>query len=453
MPTYYIQESLGGTNGFVGSASLGRLESTPDFGNHHVIQNPDITLSLGREIYSAPGVSAGDYFVVNSISHYLERIRGTGTTTGMRSKIFLGSANSNNRYAIQAWSSSTDIPTTFGLYSFDYLNTNGSERLLKNGSYRFGIWVNHLGTDTGFSVGGEDVGTTSTQMQRQSTVATIDDPYSIANSQTFTTAATGFVAWTGRAIYGALNYSLPPATTFPSATFNENSGVVTVTWDAPDNGGSAITGYVYRYRVSDSTTWTQATTTATNRTFTFDGSFGTSYEVEVAAKNTTTAFYSTSATGAYGYDFVTVIRNSFSIDERTLGPHTTGVNFTEKITLSTGEASPFVDVEWDTSTSGGIAYEGQPDGVTVSSLGSTVTVSGTPTKIGNYRLIITMSASGEQTVTGRFPLRINPRVNVFTGVAGSEWQPAKAIKVFNGTDWVDVKTFSIFNNQTWVDPR
>ena len=84
-----------------------------------------------------------------------------------------------------------------------------------------------------------------------------------------------------------------PGVTAPSApvvTVAEISGQATqlaVSWTAPFNGGSAITGYDVRYKRSTDSSWTSWTHTGTGRTTTITGleQGGVSYGVQVRAKN------------------------------------------------------------------------------------------------------------------------------------------------------------------------
>ncbi len=77
----------------------------------------------------------------------------------------------------------------------------------------------------------------------------------------------------------------PGAPAAPSVSAASSSSL-TVTWSAPDDGGSAITDYDVRYRAGASGDWTDGSHdgTATTATLTGLGS-GTTYEVQVRAAN------------------------------------------------------------------------------------------------------------------------------------------------------------------------
>ena len=97
-----------------------------------------------------------------------------------------------------------------------------------------------------------------------------------------------------------------PGVTVPSApvvTVTAVSGQaaqLAVSWTAPFNGGSAITGYDVRYKRSTDSSWTSWTHTGTGRTTTITGleQGGVSYDVQVLAKNAQgTSSWSASGTG------------------------------------------------------------------------------------------------------------------------------------------------------------
>ena len=77
----------------------------------------------------------------------------------------------------------------------------------------------------------------------------------------------------------------PGAPAAPSVSAASSSSL-TVMWTAPDDGGSAITGYDVQYRADGSGDWTDGSHdgTATTATLTGLGS-GTTYEVQVRAAN------------------------------------------------------------------------------------------------------------------------------------------------------------------------
>ena len=76
--------------------------------------------------------------------------------------------------------------------------------------------------------------------------------------------------------------SAPPA----PAVSGETADSVTVSWTAPANPGSAITGYDVQYRVSGAASWTDAGHSGTGLTLTLTGlTAGTDYEVQVRASN------------------------------------------------------------------------------------------------------------------------------------------------------------------------
>ena len=59
---------------------------------------------------------------------------------------------------------------------------------------------------------------------------------------------------------------------------------ITLSWDAPDDGGGAITGYVLQYREVGETAWTVQNRTAAQRSFVIADAAG-DYEAQVAARN------------------------------------------------------------------------------------------------------------------------------------------------------------------------
>ena len=76
--------------------------------------------------------------------------------------------------------------------------------------------------------------------------------------------------------------TVPDAPAAPTLT--PGDGQIAVSWDAPDDGGAAITDYDVRIRTSGS--WTDHTHVGTGTTATISGlSNGTSYEVQVRAEN------------------------------------------------------------------------------------------------------------------------------------------------------------------------
>ena len=106
-----------------------------------------------------------------------------------------------------------------------------------------------------------------------------------------------FIEGIGLAMRGfaRMEYLLSPApgVTAPSApvvTVAEISGQATqlaVSWTAPFNGGSAITGYDVRYKRSTNSSWTSWAHTGTGRTTTITGleAGGISYDVQVRSAN------------------------------------------------------------------------------------------------------------------------------------------------------------------------
>ena len=73
-----------------------------------------------------------------------------------------------------------------------------------------------------------------------------------------------------------------PTVTAPTATPTR----INVSWTAPRNTGPAITAYNLQYRKNGETSWTQAAYTGTDTRTTLTGlTVGTSYEVQVRAKN------------------------------------------------------------------------------------------------------------------------------------------------------------------------
>ena len=77
----------------------------------------------------------------------------------------------------------------------------------------------------------------------------------------------------------------PSAPSAPAVS-GETASSVTVSWTAPANPGSAITGYDVQYRVSGAASWTDAGYSGTGLTLTLTGlTAGTDYQVQVRATN------------------------------------------------------------------------------------------------------------------------------------------------------------------------
>ena len=62
-------------------------------------------------------------------------------------------------------------------------------------------------------------------------------------------------------------------------------GKVSLSWTAPDNGGSSITGYDYRQRITSETTWNPDWKELPSNNVVTGLTGGTSYTFEVRAKN------------------------------------------------------------------------------------------------------------------------------------------------------------------------
>ena len=75
-------------------------------------------------------------------------------------------------------------------------------------------------------------------------------------------------------------------TTPAAPTLAPGNGSISVSWTAPADNGSAITGYEVRYRAAGTTTVLTATSTGTSVTLSAGITNGTEYEVQVRAKNT-----------------------------------------------------------------------------------------------------------------------------------------------------------------------
>jgi len=107
-----------------------------------------------------------------------------------------------------------------------------------------------------------------------------------------------------RAINVAGNGPFSPSTngtprTVPSApsapTLTSGNGALTVSWTAPADGGSAITGYTIRYKLTSASAWTEETDDASPYTIT-GLTNGSAYEVQVRAINAAgNGAYSTSS--------------------------------------------------------------------------------------------------------------------------------------------------------------
>ena len=96
--------------------------------------------------------------------------------------------------------------------------------------------------------------------------------------------ATGNSAWvtgTGTPVAPATAPAAPAA-----PTLTPGAAQISVAWDAPANGGAAISDYDVQYRAGSSGAWTSHAHTGTGRTATIAGlTNGTEYEVQVRATN------------------------------------------------------------------------------------------------------------------------------------------------------------------------
>ena len=435
MPTYYIHSYYGGRNQSLTASQVAWLESTPNtFVNFHLKDDFSSYLGFGRSMYQSNFETfIGDRFRISSLT-YLVQSSGT-TSFNMRAKIFSGNIASGNIYPFESYSAVLSVNNNQSKKTFDGF----SKTDFVNGNYMFGIWVNTSSTNTGCFLGVEDG---SNSIVRESRGVANDAGF----DEDFREDSSTYTNFNSKNIYGELVYLTPPDAPFVSSTFDQ-SGTVTVTWTAPDNGGAAITNYPYRWKNSSSSTWNTGTATTTNPSFTIAGSFGSSYEIEVSARNSVTG---TSNIGGIGYDYITVINNDFSIPTKTWTTAVVGTPYTDSITVSTNNQPAIISTAWVDSNGNTVSG---PPGLGISTNGNTITVAGTPTLMGNHLLKITLSAVGQTTATRTFNFKVIPRINIFTGIAGSEWQTAKTIQVFNGSSWVDINTIKVFNGQTWVDPR
>ena len=92
----------------------------------------------------------------------------------------------------------------------------------------------------------------------------------------------------------------PSAPVVTVAVVSGQAAHLAVSWTAPFNGGSTITGYDVRYKKSTDSSWTSWTHTGTGRTTTITGleQGGVSYDVQVRAKNAQgSSLWSVSGTG------------------------------------------------------------------------------------------------------------------------------------------------------------
>ncbi len=92
-------------------------------------------------------------------------------------------------------------------------------------------------------------------------------------------------AWSQPATATPLSTSTVPAA--PTApTLEAGNASLTVTWTAPDDGGSAITGYYLRHSADGGTSWTEMSSGITGTSHTITGlTNGASYHVQVRAAN------------------------------------------------------------------------------------------------------------------------------------------------------------------------
>ena len=79
---------------------------------------------------------------------------------------------------------------------------------------------------------------------------------------------------------------VPDAPRAPTVVRGAAAGSLGVSWTAPDDNGLAITGYNFRYRQVGTSRWSPLTFGATTTAHTLTGlAAGTSYEVQIAARN------------------------------------------------------------------------------------------------------------------------------------------------------------------------
>lgn len=423
--------------GVTSSLPNGSISSTPNFQNHHIAQAPSVNLALGRTYYSNFVTNMGSAFLVNSIEY---EVTASGTSTvPARARIWNGNINVQNFYSTRATSLITNV-TTKNYYTFNFATSILDAAVLANGNYRFGIWVNTSANNTGIVLG-TVTANAGTQLYRE------ESPSSTAVLNKEPTSPQ-FASFGSKAVYCVLNYAISPSAPSVSLSF-DNSGNVSGSVSNTYNGDSPITGYLYRWRISGGT-WSSITQLSTSDpNFSFAGVFGSTYEVQAAAKNALTEWSGSTSHGDIAYNSITLVRNDFSVSSGTLANGIVNVgDYRQEITASTGGFTANISAQWVSSKSPSASVVAGPPGIIVSGNVTTV-VSGRPTAIGKHILRITMSGTNQTTVYGYWDFQVIPNIKVFDG---TNWVNAKTIKVFDGSSWVDPTSLKVFDQTTWIDP-
>jgi hypothetical protein len=451
MPTLYINSLYGAGSGPYGNLSDldGWVQSplTRSFSNHHVMQREGKNINVGREVWDDFATKRGDYFHVNRVRYIIRRIPDSTTSLSMAAKIFSG--NLTTGYEALSWSNLVTVNDTLDKKTF----TGFSTKRFLNGNYQFGVWVSAT-SGSGLRWGVLSTSNSDNKIRIQNKTTTVGETFLNASTGAQNlppSTKSGGATVTNPVAYMELEYFLPPLEPGISATFN-NSGVITVVLEPPsDNGGTAITGYAYRWREFGGT-WSQRQnvgTTLSQRTFTINGEFGQEYEIQAAAQNiVSTNDNKSNDTGAIAVTSIDVIGTDFRLKDRPLANGIVGVVYEEKIVAETKDVSANVTFEWVNPKNRSEIVDG-PKGITVSP-GEQTILGGTPEKSGKHELKLRMTGTNQEPETGFFPLTILPKINIFTG---GSWTTAKEFLVYNGNNWVSPETFKVFNGLEWVDPR
>ncbi len=185
-----------------------------------------------------------------------------------------------------AAASSASLTAYKSLTSNLLIKRNGSGAV---SSVRMGFWVSGSG---------------SVYFQRDATGQTVDINYDGSNSTSADDFGSSGTLWTDASLVGDYNYyTLPAAPSGLSAT--AGNAQVTLSWVAPNNGGTAITGYKIEKADDSGFTTGLTSTTQTGTSYVWTGlTNGNTYYFRVAAINavataaSTTSKYSGTASAA-----------------------------------------------------------------------------------------------------------------------------------------------------------
>lgn len=292
-------------------------------------------------------------------------------------------------------------------------------------------------------------------------------------------------AWQSSAYSGVLatangTPSQPSAPTVSVADvdINYQSQTVRISWSAPANNGSAITGYnIYRCDTSGNILATLTTTATTSPYYDTGGTIGTSYTYKIEAKN------------AIGTSDTSTQSSSVQVPGTPSAP-TFGSNPPSKIgrnvTVSVAaDASGYgktvsgyyVQYQYASTSGGTYSAWSTPVAMSLSSGNYTYTYNlMTPALWYKFRVYaynsITKNTSGTTFAYPHNNLSYTSGVNFSPSATGTTtmfvsaggrrrrgadepnpntWQPTETAKRYNGTSWVDLTIAKRYDGTTWVD--